>query len=114
MTTHRPITSLFVGSFAVATLVAIPAAAISPSRLAQSDEQNAADWLTYHGTYRSYHFSPLSQINADNVSRLKVAWMHQPGRSTRGLQSMPLVADGTLYYSGSYSRCSRWTARRGR
>ena len=30
MTTHRPITSLFVGSFAVATLVAIPAAAISP------------------------------------------------------------------------------------
>ena len=27
-----------------------------------------------------------------------------PGRSTRGLQSMPLVADGVLYYSGSYSR----------
>jgi len=104
MTTHRPITSLFVGSFAVATFFATPTAAIAPSRLAQSDEQNAADWLTYHGTYRSYHFSPLSQINADNVGRLKVAWMHQPGRSTRGLQSMPLVADGTLYYSGSYSR----------
>ena len=62
------------------------------------------DWLTYHGTYRSYHFSPLDQINAGNVKQLKVAWMHQPGRSTRGLQSMPLVADGTLYYSGSYSR----------
>ena len=30
--------------------------------------------------------------------------MHQPGRSTRGLQSMPLVADGMLYYSGSYSQ----------
>jgi PQQ-dependent dehydrogenase (methanol/ethanol family) len=30
--------------------------------------------------------------------------MHHPGRSTRGLQSMPLVADGVLYYSGSYSR----------
>ena len=27
-----------------------------------------------------------------------------PGRSTRGLQSMPLVADGVLYYTGSYSR----------
>lgn len=27
-----------------------------------------------------------------------------PGRSTRGLQSMPLAADGVLYYSGSYSR----------
>ena len=27
-----------------------------------------------------------------------------PGTATRGLQSMPLVADGVLYYTGSYSR----------
>jgi glucose dehydrogenase len=67
-------------------------------------KDSPGDWLTYHGTYKSYHFSPLDQINASNVKQLKVAWMHHPGRSTRGLQSMPLVADGTLYYSGSYSR----------
>jgi len=65
---------------------------------------NANDWLTYHGTYKSFHYSPLDQINAGNVKDLQVAWMHMPGRSTRGLQSMPLVADGVLYYSGSYSR----------
>ena len=58
-------------------------------------DPNPNDWLTYHGTYRSYHFSPLEQINAGNVRQLKVAWMHQPGRATRGLQSMPLVADVT-------------------
>src|ERR1700761_6221666 len=62
------------------------------------------DWLTYHGSYKSYHYSPLSQINANNVGNLSVAWIHIPGRSTRGLQSMPLVADGVLYYTGSYSR----------
>jgi PQQ-dependent dehydrogenase (methanol/ethanol family) len=62
------------------------------------------DWLTYHGSYKSYHYSPLAQINANNVSNLNVAWIHIPGRSTRGLQSMPLAADGVLYYSGSYSR----------
>ena len=62
------------------------------------------DWLTYHGSYKSYHYSPLAQINASNVSNLGVAWIHIPGRSTRGLQSMPLVADGVLYYTGSYSR----------
>src|ERR1700758_5400907 len=62
------------------------------------------DWLTYHGSYKGYHYSPLSQINASNVGNLGVAWIHIPGRSTRGLQSMPLVADGVLYYSGSYSR----------
>ena len=33
--------------------------------------------------------------------------MHSPGRPHRGLQSFPLVADGVLYYSGSYTACSR-------
>src|SRR5215211_459833 len=80
-----------------------PALAIDVSRLDVAKD-NPGDWLTYHGTYRSYHFSLLDQINADNVKQLKVAWMHQPGKATRGLQSMPLAADGTLYYSGSYSR----------
>ena len=62
------------------------------------------DWLTYHGSYKSYHYSPLDQVNANNVSNLSIAWIHIPGRSTRGVQSMPLVADGVLYYTGSYSR----------
>ena len=104
MPTHRQMLSLLAGTVALGVFFASPVGAIAPSRLADTDEKNASDWLTYHGTYRSYHFSPLDQINADNVRQLKVAWMHQPGRSTRGLQSMPLVADGTLYYSGSYSR----------
>jgi alcohol dehydrogenase (cytochrome c) len=62
------------------------------------------DWLTYHGGYKSCHYSALDQINAGNVKNLGVAWIHLPGRSTRGLQSTPLAADGVLYYSGSYSR----------
>src|SRR5246127_4760958 len=62
------------------------------------------DRLTYHGSYKSYNYSPLSQINASNVGNLAVAWIHIPGKSTRGLQSTPLVADGVLYYTGSYSR----------
>src|SRR5437660_614510 len=86
-----------------AMLTAAPALAVDPSRI-QSAEQNPADWLTYHGGYKSYHSSALDQINAGNVKNLQVAWTHLPGRSTRGLQAMPLVADGVLYYSGSYSR----------
>lgn len=82
---------------------AAPAGAVDPARL-QAADQNANDWLTYHGSYRSYHYSGLDQINAQNIKNLKVAWMHFPGRATRGVQSMPLVADGILYYSGSYSR----------
>ena len=80
-----------------------PAGAVDPSRI-QAAEQSPNDWLTYHGSYKSYHYSALDQIDTNNVKDLQVAWMHFPGRATRGLQSMPLVADGVLYYSGSYSR----------
>jgi alcohol dehydrogenase (cytochrome c) len=91
-----------------AMAVAPPAWAIAPSEInparIEAAEQNPSDWLTYHGGYKSYHYSGLDQINASNVKDLEVAWIHMPGRSTRGLQSMPLAADGVLYYSGSYSR----------
>ena len=83
--------------------LATSAWAIDPGRIENADK-NPNDWLTYHGSYRSWHYSPLDQINTDNVDELEVAWTHVPGRSTRGLQSFPLVADGILYYSGSYSR----------
>src|ERR1700742_86900 len=91
--------ALALGAMAIAT----PASAIDPARL-QAAEQTPNDWLTYHGGYKSDHYSALDQINADNVKNLQVAWTHMPGRSTRGPQSMPLAADGVLYYSGSYSR----------
>src|SRR5258708_13833579 len=81
-----------------AVVVAPPASAIDPARL-QAAEQTPNDWLTYHGGYKSYHYSALDQINADNVKNLQVAWIHMPGRSTRGLQSTPLVAERVLSYS---------------
>jgi len=80
-----------------------PAFAVDPSRIENADK-NPNDWLTYHGSYKSWHYSGLDQINADNVKNLQVAWINTPGRSTRGLQSFPLVADGVLYYTGAYSR----------
>src|SRR5437763_12325775 len=95
---------------ALPAIVAIAAVLTASAAVAQSvdtariEAAGQNDWLTYHGSYKSYHYSPLAQINASNVSNLSVAWMHIPGRSTRGLQSMPLVADGVLYYAGSYSR----------
>src|SRR3984893_6191573 len=79
------------------------AADIDSARLANADK-NPADWLTYHGSYKSWHYSGLDQINTSNVKNLKVAWSHATPRSTRGLQSFPLVADGVLYYSGSFNQ----------
>ena len=81
---------------------------VSPARAQDAAALNAEaaqnDWPTHHGTYKSYHYSGLDQINAGNIKNLEVAWMHFPERATRGLQSTPLAVDGVLYYSGSYSR----------
>src|SRR5690349_3519206 len=93
----------FVSAAAALTLSASVASAQSVDT-ARIEAGGQNDWLTYHGSYKSYHYSPLAQINTNNVANLSVAWIHIPGRSTRGLQSMPLVADGVLYYTGSYSR----------
>ena len=97
----RPVTCGVAG--VVLLGVATSAWAVDPQRIMNADK-DPNNWLTYHGSYKSWHYSPLDQINTDNVDQLQIAWMHTPGRSTRGLQSFPLVADGALYYSGSYSR----------
>jgi glucose dehydrogenase len=79
-----------------AAVAASPGAfALDPARIADADK-TPADWLTYHGSSKSYPYSGLDQINADNVKNLEVAFIHLPGRSTRGLQTMPLAADGVL------------------
>src|SRR5271168_3637442 len=94
----------------VAALLALGTALVAGPALAQTAQEleatnpNPNDWLSYHNTYKGYNYSGLDQINASNVKNLQVAWIHFPGRTTRGIQSMPLAKDGVLYYSGSYSR----------
>ena len=68
--------------------------------------QNAApgDWPSYHRTYDAHRFSPLTQITRGNVKKLGVAWVHQAGEITQGLQVTPVVVDGVIYYTASYNR----------
>jgi alcohol dehydrogenase (cytochrome c) len=63
-------------------------------------DKDATNWVMYHRTYNSWHYSPLDQINTSNVKDLKVAWIHNPGASPHGgIQSFPLAIDGRLYYT---------------
>jgi alcohol dehydrogenase (cytochrome c) len=53
------------------------------------------DWLHWRRTPQSQGFSPLNQINKDNVASLSLAWVWgmENGRS----QPAPLVRDGILF-----------------
>ena len=54
------------------------------------------DWLMFSRTYDAQRFSPLSQINKQNVGRLQLAWKRDMG--TGGSQeSIPLVYRGVMY-----------------
>ena len=55
----------------------------------------AADWTYWRRTPQSHGFTPLDQINTDNVKNLSLAWVWgmSPGRS----QPAPLVRDGIIF-----------------
>ena len=58
------------------------------------------DWLMWRRTYNGWGYSPLDEINRDNVEGLRLAWawgMSPGGRS----QETPLVHDGILYLQNS-------------
>jgi quinohemoprotein ethanol dehydrogenase len=80
---------------------ASPPIAVTGERIANADREPGA-WLTHGRTYSEQRFSPLSQIDAKNVSRLGLAWTHDTGRD-RGHQATPLVNDGVLYLTTSWS-----------
>lgn len=53
------------------------------------------DWLMWRRTYNGWGYSPLDQINKDNVGDLRLAWAWSmtPGRT----QETPLVHDGIIF-----------------
>ncbi|MGB1476841.1 MAG: PQQ-dependent dehydrogenase, methanol/ethanol family, partial [Marinobacter salsuginis] len=60
------------------------------------------DWPTHGFDYAETRFSPLSQISADNVENLGLAWSYNLG-SERGVEATPLVVDGVMYVTASWS-----------
>lgn len=76
----------------------------SAAGVSQIENAAAGDWPSYHRTYDAHRYSPLTQINRNNVKRLNVAWVHQAGEITAGLQGTPLAIDGIVYYTASYNR----------
>lgn len=71
---------------------------------AQQTKDDPANWAEYHRGANGWRFSPLDEVNKSNVKKLKVAWLHQPGDITQGLQATPLVIDGVLYYVAANNR----------
>ena len=60
------------------------------------------DWLNHGLDYAETRYSQLGQINAENVDRLGLAWTLELG-TKRGIEATPIVVDGIMYASGTWS-----------
>ncbi|MFL6447072.1 MAG: PQQ-dependent dehydrogenase, methanol/ethanol family [Bryobacteraceae bacterium] len=75
----------------------------------------AADqgWTVHGGTHNNQRFSPINQINEHTISRLGLVWSQELG-TTRGLEATPLVEEGVVYVTGSWSVVFAFEAKTGR
>ncbi|OYX66018.1 MAG: quinohemoprotein alcohol dehydrogenase [Sphingomonadales bacterium 32-64-17] len=63
---------------------------------------NAGNWMSYGRDWGEQRYSPLTQINDGNVSRLGLAWFDDL-ETMRGVQATPLAIDGVLYNANVYN-----------
>lgn len=54
------------------------------------------DWPGYRRTYDGWGFSPLDEINADNVAQLEPVWTLSTGYS-EGHEAPPMVVNGVMF-----------------
>ena len=71
-----------------------------------SNDQSMTNQIVTNGMGRHLQrYSPLDTLNKDNVSKLVPAWAFSlGGEKQRGQETQPLVYDGMMYITGSYSR----------
>src|SRR5689334_3466959 len=71
------------------------------------------DWPTIGLDYAETRFSKLHDITADNVKKLGLVWSY-PLESSRGVEATPLVVDGIMYVTASWSVVHAIDARTGK
>jgi quinohemoprotein ethanol dehydrogenase len=78
----------------------LPALAMSIS--CSRPAADTGNWVMYGGTVDDHRYSNLNQINEETVPKLGLVWSRELG-STRGLEATPLVENGVIYTTGSWS-----------
>jgi quinohemoprotein ethanol dehydrogenase len=61
------------------------------------------NWMVHGRTYNEQRFSPLKQINDQNIPQLRLAWFYDLD-THRGQEATPLVVDGVMYFTSAWSK----------
>ncbi|MBM64410.1 MAG: ATP-binding protein [Acidobacteria bacterium] len=87
--------SVLAAMMAVDALPTLAQNRIQPVTDAELSDPSPDDWLMWRRTLDGWGYSPLDQVNRENVSNLQMIWSRglQPGRQ----QGTPLVRDGVMF-----------------
>ena len=77
-------------------------ASIDSERILHADKE-PGNWMSHGRTYSEQRFSPLKQINDQNVGRLGLTW-YVDLDVRRGQEATPIVVDGVMYFTTAWSK----------
>jgi alcohol dehydrogenase (cytochrome c) len=96
------------------TASAFAGAAGVTEQMIESSAAKGDSVLSWGISQDGQRFSPLNQINTKNVSKLVPAWSFSfGGEKQRGQESQPLIYNGKMFVTGSYSRIYALDAKTG-
>jgi len=84
------------GSMATPWAAAEQISSYAPVTQQRLENPEAGNWLLYRRTYDGHGFSPLRQINSDNVKDLVPVWTFATG-VVEGHESPPMVNNGMMF-----------------
>lgn len=101
-----------IAAIGMLALVACMNASQSRAQATRRANESGADWPYYGHDAGGTRYSPLKQINRENVANLKVAWTFHVGdisdgsgdKKRSGLETTPILVAGTLYLTTAFNR----------
>ncbi|QDI77953.1 MULTISPECIES: PQQ-dependent methanol/ethanol family dehydrogenase [Leisingera] len=95
----------FIAAVAAGTMMAgVSHAGVTEDDL-RNDQTTTTQVVTNGMGRHLQRYSPLDTLNKDNVANLVPAWAFSlGGEKQRGQETQPLIYDGIMYITGSYSR----------
>ena len=72
-------------------------------KLTRPIAEESVDWPSHGLDEEEQRFSPLTQINRKTVAKLGLAW-YRDMNTQRALEATPIVVDGVMYLTGTWSR----------
>jgi alcohol dehydrogenase (cytochrome c) len=98
---------------AMASAAGAHAAGVTDAMI-EADAKSTNDVLSWGMGQQGQRFSPLEQINNKTVAKLVPAWSFSfGGEKQRGQESQPLIHDGRMFVTASYSRIYALDAKTG-